>query len=304
MGRAPDAPPSVGSTATLSGSRRPRPDFGGGADDSGRRLHGQGDRSGFGRRMRRTGRPSCTPGHRRHLSDGFGQEVRRHPPRPDAAHLRRRSPHRHHGGERGHARRKIQTAVVEKYGDKPSNVLTAKRVPESPRHHLGHLAPVRRATLPGMRRLLITVVALGLAGCGDSGDSTGSVQASTTAQSAPVATTAVRTATTGASGRVQYAGALQEIEACYLSSEFTSSSVQQSAEALNVLTPPSGFELRHRELIAELLAASRLTSVAQGSAVGTAGAHMDNLAREADPASQNPTPGRCAGLTPPVPRTR
>ena len=180
----------------------------------------------------------------------------------------------------------------------------AEAVPQGPRHRLGHLAPVRRATLPAMRRLLITVVALALAGCGDSGDGTGSVQASTTAQSARVATTAARTATTGASGRVQYAAALQEIEACYLSSEFTSSSVQQSAEALNGLTPPSGFELRHRELITELLAASRLTSVAQGSAVGTAGAHMDNLAREADPGSQNPTPGRCAGLTPPVPRTR
>lgn len=111
--------------------------------------------------------------------------------------------------------------------------------------------------------------------------------------------------TAAALGRVQYAAALQEIEACYLNSEFTTNSLQQGAEALNGLTPPSGFELRHRELMNEVLAASRLPSnVALGSAVGTAGARMDNLAREADPASQNPTPGRCAGLTPPVTRTR
>lgn len=98
---------------------------------------------------------------------------------------------------------------------------------------------------------------------------------------------------------------LQEIEACYLTSEFTTNSLQQAAEALNGLIPPSGFELRHRELINELLAASRLPfTPALGAAVGTASAHMDNLAREADPASQNPTPGRCAGLTPAVTRTR
>lgn len=146
---------------------------------------------------------------------------------------------------------------------------------------------------------MITLIALGLAGCGDSGDGTSSLQAPTTA--APAVTTAVTTA----SGRPQYAAALQEIEACYLSSEFTSSSLQQGAEALNALKPPSGFELRHRELINELLAASRLPfSVAQGSAVGTAGSHMDNLAREVDPTSQSPAPLRCAGLTPPVSRTR
>ncbi len=163
-----------------------------------------------------------------------------------------------------------------------------------------------------MRRWLITLVALGLAGCGDAGDGR-SLPAPTIAPASPVATTAASAATTAAppgttpprSGRVYYAGALQEIKGCYLSSQFTTDSLRQAAEALNGLTPPNGFELRHRELINELLAASRLPfSVALGSAVGAAGARMDNLAREADPASQNPTPGRCAGLTPPVTRTR
>lgn len=144
-------------------------------------------------------------------------------------------------------------------------------------------------------------MALALAGCDDSGNGTSRLQATTTAS--PAVTTAVTTAS--ASGRSLYAAALQEIEACYLSSEFTSSSLQQAAEAMNRLTPPSGFELRHRELINETLAASRLPfSVASGSAVGTAGAHMDNLAREADPASQSPTPLRCTGLSPPVTRSR
>lgn len=104
---------------------------------------------------------------------------------------------------------------------------------------------------------------------------------------------------------VEYAARLQEIEACYLSSEFTSASLQQAAEALNGITPPKGFELRHRELISEILEASRLEyGVRQGGAVGAAGGHLDNLAREADPATQNPTPLRCAGLTPPVTRRR
>jgi hypothetical protein len=58
-----------------------------------------------------------------------------------------------------------------------------------------------------------------------------------------------------------------------------------AAEALNLIVAPAGFELRHRQLVASVLAlaSTRANGAQLGFAQGQAESDLINLAREADP---------------------
>jgi hypothetical protein len=125
-----------------------------------------------------------------------------------------------------------------------------------------------------------------LAGCsgGGSGDSGASATLSTTTR--PSASTAIATTTTVSNAaKIAYARALLEVRQRYLNSQFTAASQAQAADALNLITPPPDYLLRHKALIDDLLAASkagRSNPIQAGSAEGKIEADLVNLAHDAD----------------------
>lgn len=125
-----------------------------------------------------------------------------------------------------------------------------------------------------------------LAGCSGSGGSGTSATSSTTL---PSASTAIATTTTVSNAaKIAYARALLEVRQRYLNSQFTAASQAQAADALNLITPPPGYLLRHKALIDDLLAASkagRSNPIQAGSAEGKIEADLVNLAHDADPNS-------------------
>lgn len=124
-----------------------------------------------------------------------------------------------------------------------------------------------------MHRSALLLIVLALSACGHA--------ASTTQPAAaPATTTTVPPVLTKAA----YARALLDAYHRYPGRD--PSLYGRIAEALNLITPPPGYALRHQALVAEYLAVSQMSTangVALGTAEGKADVDLMNLAYELDP---------------------
>lgn len=144
---------------------------------------------------------------------------------------------------------------------------------------------------PGASWTVVVCAAAALAvilgACGP--QSSPSPAASASATTAPV----VQATTATTVGLSAYAASLLDVRHRFLfhSAADIGDGYAKAAEALNLITPPPGYALRHKQLIDKMLLVSGMLSrgsanaATQGFAAGQAEADLLNLAHDADPNS-------------------